>query len=204
MIKLYGSPKTSAGRCVWTLEEAGVDYEIVNINMQAKEHKNEEYLKINPNGKVPALVDGDLTLFESMAINHYIAEKYKPELLGNNVNERAKTNQWSYWAVSELQPPVIEIFIQKIFMPADKRNEEVIQKNMEKLPSLFAVLEAELANKKYLNGDNFTLADLNVASVAGIAHAIGYNFDGFDKVHHWVHAIAERPAFLKYMALRKA
>lgn len=204
MIKLYGSPKSSAGRCVWTLEEIGVPYELINVNMQAKEHKSAEFLKLNPNGKIPAMVDGDFTLFESVAINHYLAEKYKPELLGNNVQERAITTQWSHWAMGELQPPVIEIFIQKYFMPADKRDEAVIAKNMEKLPALFSVLEKSLENKKYLNGDNFTLADLNVASVAGIAHAIGYDFDGFDKVHDWVHAIAERPAFIKYMTLRKS
>lgn len=204
MIKLYGSPKSSAGRCVWTLEEIGVAYEIVNINMQAKEHKSPEFLKLNPNGKIPAMVDGDVTLFESMAINQYLAEKYKPELLGSNIKERAITSQWSFWAMTELQPPVIEIFIQKYFMPEDKRDQNLIAKNLEKLPALFSVLEKELANKKYLNGDHFTLADLNVASVAGIAHAIGYNFDGNDKVHDWVHAIAERPAFIKYMTLRKS
>lgn len=65
MIKLYGSPKSSAGRCVWTLEEIGVPYELIGVNMQAKEHKSPEFLAINPNGKIPAMVDGDLTLFES-------------------------------------------------------------------------------------------------------------------------------------------
>ncbi len=204
MIKLYGSPKSSAGRCVWTLEEIGVPYELIGVNMQAKEHKSPEFLAINPNGKIPAMVDGDLTLFESVAITEYLAAKYKPELLGKTIEEKAITNQWGHWAMSELQPPVIEIFIQKYFMPADKRDEAVIAKNFEKLPALFSVLEKKLENKKYLNGDQFTLADLNVASVAGIAHAIGYNFEGCDKVHDWVHAIAERPAFIKYMNLRKS
>ena len=81
MITLYGSARSSAGRCLWCLEETGVAYENKNVDMRTKEHQSEAFLKINPNGKVPAMVDGETKLFESMAINFYLADKYKPELL---------------------------------------------------------------------------------------------------------------------------
>lgn len=202
MITIYGPARTSTGRCLWCLEEAGVNYEHKNVDLRNKEHKSESFLKINPNGKVPALVDGDFTLFESVAINSYIAEKYKPELLGNDINQRAITNQWNLWAIGELQPPVIEVFIQKVFMPAEKRSEAVINQNMEKLPELFNVLENSLANKKFLNGDNFTLADLNVSSVVSIATHIGFDMKNYTHINSWLNAISERPAFRKYTALR--
>ena len=73
MISIYGSPRSSAGRCVWAAEEAGVAYEVKAVDMRNQEHKSAEFLKLNPNGKVPAMKDGDISLFESMAINFYIA-----------------------------------------------------------------------------------------------------------------------------------
>ncbi len=88
MITLYGPARSSAGRCFWLLEELGLSYENKPVDMMKKEHKSDWFLKVNPNGKVPALVDGNTTLFESMAINYYLAEKYKPEFLGKTVEEK--------------------------------------------------------------------------------------------------------------------
>jgi glutathione S-transferase len=140
MITLYGSPKSSAGRCYWTLEEAGVPYTLKEVDMKNKEHKSPEFLKINPMGKVPAMVDGDVTLFESMAINFYIADTYKKELLGSTPGERGLAHQWSFWATSELQGPIIDIFIQKVFVPEDKRDHTIIENSLNKLPALLHIL----------------------------------------------------------------
>ena len=203
MITLYGSPRSSAGRCLWTLEEAGVPYTHKDIDMKNKEHKSAEFLKINPNGKVPALTDGDFTLFESMAINYYIADAYKKELLGNTVTERALVQQWSFWASSELQSPIIEIFIQKVFMPDDKRDQNVIDENLKKLPELLTVLNNTLEGKKYLAGNTFTLADINTASVAGICMAIGFDMKPYSNVANWLGAMTDRPAYQKYQGARK-
>lgn len=203
MITLYGPSRSSAGRCLWTLEEAGVPYENKNIDMKTKEHKSETFLKINPNGKVPAMIDGDVTLFESMAINFYLAEKYKPELMGSNINERALTYQWSFWATSELQDPIIQVFIQKVFMPPEKKSQTIIDENMEKLPDYFKTLDQALEGKTYLNGKTFTLADLNVASVASIAPHIGFDMSAYKNIDLWMKAISDRPAFQRYMNLRQ-
>jgi glutathione S-transferase len=203
MIKIYGSPRTSAGRCYWALEEAGVAYETQAVDMKNKEHKSPEFLKINPNGKVPALRDGDVILFESMAINTYIAEAYKKELLGSTASEKALVQQWSFWASSELQAPLIEIFIQKVFMPDEKRDQKVIDDNWAKLPNLFQILNTILTGKKYLVGERFTLADLNTMSVATISSAIGFDLKPYPNVNTWLSAISDRPAYQKYLALRK-
>lgn len=202
MITLYGTPRSSAGRCVWALEEIGVAYQIKDVDMKSKEHKSEEFLKINPNGKIPALTDGDVTLFESMAINFYLAEAYKKELLGNTPKERGLVHQWSFWASSELQGPVINLLIQKVFMPADKRDNNVIEENTKALPALLNVLNNTLAGKKYLAGDHFTLADLNTASVVGVCHAIGENLSSYPNVQSWLAGLSDRPAFVKYQSMR--
>lgn len=203
MITLYGSPRSSAGRCVWALEETGTPYTLKEVDMRNKEHKSPEFLKINPNGKVPAMVDGDVTLFESMAINFYLANVYKKELLGNTPAEQGLVHQWSFWASSELQDPIIQVFIQKVFMPDEKRDHNVIEENQKKLPILLNVLNSSLAGKKYLAGNHFTLADLNTASVVGICHAIGENLSQYPNIQSWLAGISDRPAFQKYQSLRK-
>lgn len=203
MITLYGSPRSSAGRCFWTLEEAGVPYTLKEVDMRNKEHKSPAFLKLNPMGKVPVMVDGDITLFESMAINFYIADNYKKELLGTNALERGLAMQWSFWATSELQPPTIEVFIQKVFVPEDKRDNNIIEKNLNKIPELLNVLNNSLANRKYLAGNLFTIGDINTASVVSICPMLGVDLSAYPNINAWMGAIAERPAFQKYQALRK-
>lgn len=202
MLTIYGSPRSSAGRCIWTLEEAGVSYALKEVDMRNKEHKSAEFLKINPMGKVPAMVDGDITLFESMAINYYIADTYKKELLGTNALERGLSMQWSFWASCELQPPVIEVFIQKVFVPEDKRDHKVIEKNLSKLPEFLAVLNNALADKKYLAGEQFTIGDINTASVVSICPMMGVDLSTYPHIKSWLEAISDRPAFQKYQGLR--
>jgi glutathione S-transferase len=203
MITLYGSPKSSAGRCYWTLEEAGVPYELKEVDMKNKEHKSPEFLKINPMGKIPALVDGDVTLFESMAINFYIADTYKKELLGSTNGERGLVHQWSFWATSELQGPIIDIFIQKVFVPEDKRDNNIIENSLNKLPNLLTVLDSALNGKKYLVGEQFTVADINTASVVSICPMIGVDLTSYSNLNTWLGAISDRPAYQKYQNLRK-
>lgn len=202
MITLYGPARSSAGRCLWMLEEIGQPYENKNVDMRAKEHKGEAFLQINPNGKVPALVDGDVTLFESFAINFYLADKYKPELLGKTHKEKALVHQWSFWASAEMQGPLIEILIQKMFMPDDKRDQKIIDENTKKLPDYFNVLDKTLTKHKYLAGNEFTLADLNAASVATIAAHLGFDTSAYRHVQTWLKAVADRPAYQKYQNLR--
>jgi glutathione S-transferase len=88
-------------------------------------------------------------------------------------------------------------------MPDEKRSQAVIDENMEKLPELFSVLDKSLAGKTYLNGRSFTLADLNVQSVASIAPMIGFDMSTYKNIDLWMKAISDRPAFQKYSNLRK-
>ena len=201
MITIYGSPRSSSGRCFWTLEEVGAEYANKPVDFKANEHKSEEFLKVNPNGKVPVLVDGDFSIWESMGINLYLAEKYKPELLGTTPEQKGLSYQWSIWSIGELQPPLIEAFIQLVFVPEERRSEEVIEKAKAKLPSLLNTIDTTLCNSKYLAGSVFTLADLNTASVVEICDLIGYSLEEYKNISAWRGAISERPAFAKYKKL---
>ncbi len=203
MITIYGSPKSSAGRCFWTLEEIGIDYQTQAMNFQKQEHKSEKYLQINPNGKIPALTDGDYKIWESMAINLYLAEKYKPELLGKTPEEKGHVYQWSVWSIAELQEPLINIFIQLVFVPEEKRDMKIIETSKEKLPNLLKVLEVSLTDSRFLASNEFSLADLNTASVVAICEYINYDISDYKNINKWLGAISERPAFQRFKDLCK-
>jgi len=201
MITLYGSARSSAGRCFWCLEEVKAPYQAIEVDFRAKEHKSDAFLRINPNGKIPAMVDDEVTLFESMAINFYLAEKYKKDLLGTNLQEKGYVYQWSIWAIAEVQPPIIEAFIQKVFVPEDKRDLALIEKSLSKVPAFLKILDDRLAESKYLAGNEFTLADLNTASVVNILHHIQYDLSQFKNTVNWLNVLSERAAYKNYAAL---
>ena len=104
MLQLYGNSRSRAMRCLWMLEEMGEPYQLIEKSTRSDDLQSAEYLRLNPNARIPTLVDGDLVLWESMAINLYPAQKYEgpmhfagPEVLG-------LAAQWSFWAMLETGP----------------------------------------------------------------------------------------------------
>jgi glutathione S-transferase len=203
MIKIYGSPRSSAGRCFLVLEELGLPYETPPFNiMERKDHKSAEFLKLNPNGKVPCLVDGDFVIWESMAINHYLVDKYRPAFLGTTPEERGLSQQWSLWTLSELQPPMVDIIVQMMFVPEDRRDLKVVEKAREKVPPLLDILERQLEGREWLVGHSFLLVDLNVASVVNIAQTLKIDLEKYKHLTAWFSRIKARPSFRKFAELR--
>lgn len=200
MIKIFGSPKSSAGRCFWTLEAVGATYDNVTINFREREHKGPEFLKLNKNGKVPALLDGDFAIWESMAINFYLAEKYKPELLGTSIESKGLVHQWSFWAISELQPHIIQAFIQKVFVPEEKRSQSIIDEALAKVKPLLEVLEDSVP-ASYLVDNKFSLADINVLSVVEILYAIQYDISSYKKINTWMESVRTEDSYKRYQKL---
>jgi len=106
-MKLYEFPPTRSIRVRWTLQELGVPFEAVTVNMVKGEHKSPAFLKINPAGKLPALVDGDLLLTESIAIVLYLGEKYPDKgLVPADLAQRAELYKWLMFAATELEQPL--------------------------------------------------------------------------------------------------
>jgi glutathione S-transferase len=202
MIKLYGAPRTSAGRCYFLLEELGVDYEAAPLDMKAREHQSSEFLKLNPNGKVPCLIDDDFVIWESLAINQYLAEKYKPELLGSTPQEKGRIQQWSIWSLVELQTPMVDVIIQTLFMPEEKRDHGVIDRAMKRIPVALQILDDHMEGRTYIAGEKITLGDFNVASIVNIANTVKVPLTPFPNISQWMARMTERPSFKKYFQLR--
>ena len=193
MITLYGHPMSRAGRCLWMLRETGVAFEHVPTHF-AGEAQTPAFRKKNPNGRVPVLEDDGLVLWESMAINLYLADRYGKDLAPRDAAERAHIVKWSFWVMTEIEPGLIDAFVNRVMLPPDKRDAKVAAAGAAKLARPLAVLDAELAQRPWLVGDRFTVADLNVASVLGIAPAAQVDLAAYPHVQRWLAKCYERPA----------
>lgn len=203
-IKLYGIPQSRASRCLWMLEELGVPYENVPVSFLGDAQKP-DYLKINPNGRIPALDDDGVVLFESLAINLHLARKYDggKGLWPKSADDQSRAIQWSIWAMTEVEPPVMKVLMNRAFLPEPQRNEAAAKAGEQELAKPAGVLEGVLRSRPYLLGDSFTVADLNVHAVLGWAPALGkVRFDATPSLSAWLKRCAERPAMARAMGRR--
>jgi len=164
MTKLYGTSKSRSARSLWALEELGVKYD--HVPMPTTEAKSPDHLKRNPHGHVPVLEDDGVIVWESMAINLYLAEKHgKNSLWPSDLASHAEIYKWSFWAMTEIEPKLMDILRHRVMNPPEQRDEKVAQAAVEALKGPLKALDQSLQGKDYLLGKTFTVADLNVASV---------------------------------------
>ncbi|MBF2064149.1 MAG: glutathione S-transferase family protein [Calothrix sp. C42_A2020_038] len=184
MLKLYAGARSRASIVQWYLEELGVPYELVMLDMKAGEHRQEAFLDINPFGKVPAIVDGDFVLWESGAILMYLAEKYAKIQL--SVETRAKLNQWILFANSTLTSGV--------FIESAREKE---------LPRLMAPLNEMFQKQPFITGDEFTVADVAVGSILSyIPIMLKLDLSAYPAVLDYMKRISERDGFKKSIGAR--
>ncbi|MEQ8485520.1 MAG: glutathione S-transferase family protein [Pseudomonadales bacterium] len=196
---LYGISGSRALRSIWAMEETGIDYEHVPTHFRG-DAQSDDYRAVNPNARIPALVDGDLVLFESMAINLYLAKTYGKGLYPANPADEARTWQWSVWAISEIEPLQMQIVVQKLFVPADKRDPAVIERAGTGLQRPLKVLDEHLSARDWLLGDAFSIADLNVAAVMNLLQMVKHDLTPFAHVSRWLAACYARPALARAQA----
>ncbi|AFY50819.1 glutathione S-transferase [Nostoc sp. PCC 7524] len=184
MLKLYGGAFSRASIVKWYLEELGVPYEFVMLDMQAGEHRQPEYLKINPIGKVPAIVDGDFQLWESGAILLYLSDKYGNVSL--SPEERAILSQWVLFANATLGPG--------IFVEANRERE---------MSRLLTPLNEIFEKQPFVLGQEFSVADVAVGSIlAYIPMMLKLDLSDYPAVVNYIKQITERPAFQKSIGAR--
>jgi glutathione S-transferase len=184
MIKLYGGARSRASIIHWYLEELGVPYEFVLLDMQAGEHQQPDFLAINPIGKVPAIVDGDFQLWESGAILFYLAQKYGN--MPSSPEAQAKINQWILFGNATLGSG--------IFVEASREQET---------PRLMKPLNQIFEQQPFLLGDEFGVADIAVGSIlAYIPMMLKLDLSEYPAVLDYIKRLSERPAFQKTIGKR--
>lgn len=169
-MKLYGFPPTRSLRVVWALRELEVAYDFVNVDPTKGELQSPEFLAVNPAGKLPALVDGELVLTESVAIVLYLAEKYpKRGLLPSALGARAEVYRWLFFAATELEQPIWRIARHTVLYPPEKRLAAEVPIARQDFLDMAAVMEKHLQGRQFLVGDDVTVADLVAAYTLDMA-----------------------------------
>ena len=196
MIKLHGVPGSRAMRSLWMLEELGLPYENVPVDFMTGT-KAAEFKRLNPNAHIPVLEDGDLVLFESLAINLYLARKYDKGLWPTTVEDEGRAFQWSVWAMTEAEEPVITALLHRAFFPPEQREPRKAEEAAERFTKPLGVLDGALAGRDYLLGPTFTVADLNVASVVGWAPMARLDLSSAPNAAAWLARCTARPALVR-------
>jgi len=195
-MKLYYASQTRAVRPRWLLEEIGAPYTLVRLDMSKGEHKMPEYVKIHPHGAVPALVDGDVTMFESAAICAYLADKFPEKRLAPPVGSpaRAPYYQWLIYSMATLEPPVLQVFSHTVMLPEAERSAAAAEEGRAKFGQIADVLTQALEGKSFLLGEQFSAADVMIGSTLIWGQMLGLLND-YPVLAAYVGRLAGRPAF---------
>lgn len=203
MIRLFDMPGNSNSRKIHAVaRECDVTLEIVPVDLMKGEGRSPEFLAINPNGKIPAMTDGALKLFESNAILCYVAAKHKSPLLPSDPEGRAKVDQWLFWQTAHLGAATGKIAWERIYktvLNAGTPDEARVQEGLADLDRFLGVLDGVLAKSSYVCGAAMTVADYALCGTLckkqrdrlNIAAEVGK----FANVMRWVDAIESRPAW---------
>jgi glutathione S-transferase len=164
-MKLYYNKFSRAGRVRWMLEEAGAPYELVPMEMDAL--ASPEYRKVHPLGCLPGAEEDGQPLFESAALCMHIADAHPEKGLAPapGTRERALYYQWIFFGMTELEPPIVEVFAQTQALPEAERSPKALEEARAEFAERAAILEKELATKPWLLGERFTAADTIVGSM---------------------------------------
>ncbi len=202
-LRIYGIARTRAVRALWIAKELGLDYEHVPIEIGEAGARTAAYLAGNPNGRLPAIDDDGFVLWESLAITLYLAKKHSTgKLYPADLRAEAKTWQWSLWALNEVDRGVNIWSLHAVRLPPEDRDRQKLAEALKVIAKPFAVLDGELGKRAFLIGDDFTVADLNVAAV--ISRAIDMDLSATPHLGAWLHRCLERPAAVAARRLREA
>ena len=202
-LRIYGVARTRAFRALWIAEELGLDYEHLPIEIGDAGARAPEFLAINPNGRLPFVVDDGFVMSESLAITLYLAKKHSNgTLYPSSLEAEARAWQWSFWAVAEVDRGVNIWSLHAVRLPPAERDVTKRDEALKVVAAPFRVLDVAVSKQRYLLGDVFTVADLNVAAV--ISRAIDMDLGAVPNLKAWLTRCLDRPAARKALALKSA
>ena len=192
-MKLYEFAPTRSIRARWTLQELGIDFEAVTVNLLAGEQRRPEFLAVNPAGKVPVLVDGDLVLTESVAIVVYLADKYPAKgFLPGDPGARAQAMRWLLFTTTELEQPLWRIAKHNFIYPEEKRLPADIALAREDFAAMAQVLDQHMVDREFVVGDSATVADFVLGYTLDWAQLTGL-LEGLPRLEGYMERLYDRP-----------
>lgn len=194
----YFSPQSSASPVRWTLEELGVPHQKVQIDLKAGEQKKPEFLKLNPNGRVPLLVHDGTPIFESAAIQIYLGETFGVDkgLYPPPGPKRGEVMKWIVWTNATLGEAMSRVGRNLgPWAPEDERNAKAGATAKAEVEGLLRIVEDTLADRSYLTGENLTIADLHLSSWMDYVRMMQIDLAPFPKLSAWVTRCISRPSY---------
>ncbi|MBZ9650252.1 glutathione S-transferase family protein [Sphingobium sp. 3R8] len=174
-MKLYGMPPTRVLRPLWLLNELGLDYEMIPVDLGAGAHLTPEFLTINPVGKVPVLVDGDIQVSESAAISLYLAERYGGgRFIPTAIEDRAAMYQWIMFLVTEIEQPLWRIALHTGIYPESDRRPDELPLAERDCRRMLVPIESHLKGRKWFVGTSPSVADFIAAFTIDWADEAGF------------------------------
>jgi glutathione S-transferase len=202
MLQLYGNSRSRALRCLWMLEEMGQPYQLIEKSTRADDLQSADYLRLNPNARIPTLVDGNTVLWESMAINLYLAQQYDGPMHCANATVLGHAAQWSFWAMLEIEALLLDLLNHRAVLPDFARDASHVERDTLLLQKPLQVLNSGLDGRDHLAGNSFTVADLNVASILVWGRIARLELSAHPNVARWLDACLARPAYVRVRARR--
>lgn len=205
-IHLYTATTMNGWKPLIFLEEAGVPYELTHIQFDKQEQKSDWYTKLNPNGRIPTIVDrgnDDFVVFESGAILWYLAEKYE-QFLPKDAKLRSQTHQWLMFQMAGVGPMMGQaMYFQRIAEPKGHHVPFAVERYVNESRRLLEVLDKQLEGKNYLIGDQFTIADMATYPWARSHYWAKVSVEGLTHLQAWFERIDQRPATQRALQLPK-
>ena len=202
MMLLHYAQNSRAVRVAWLLEELNIEYDIKKYAIGDKELRENEYIKINPLGRVPVLEDSDLVISESGAIIQYILSKYGQNKFVPDIgsSDFPYYLQWFHYAEGMIMPQMNTIVVETILLPPEKRNEVNLARAMKLLSRMLDVIEKNMENKNYLTGE-FSAADMMTGHAVIMSKNLGIDFSNKPFLETYIKRLLERPALKKAWSL---
>jgi glutathione S-transferase len=199
-MKLYGFGQSRSLRVLWALNEIEAEFEFITVNLYAAEHRQPEFRRLNPVGRVPVLVDDDIVVTESMAILMYLGEKFPAKgLLPSDLKNRAQVLRWAMFAATELEQPLWRIRKHSLLYPKDKRSPQEIELARQDFKYMAEILDRHMEERHFIVGDGLTIADCATAYVIDWAGEEKL-LDGLPNLIAYLDRMYARPKAPKRMA----
>ena len=190
-------------KVLWCLAELDLSYERIDAGMQFGKNDEPAYLAMNPNGRVPTLVEGDYVLWESNSVMRYLcmAHGAGSPIYPSQPKARAAVDRWLDWTLSTLQPVDRPVFWALVRTPIEKRDMVAIQKDADAEAVVWRIPEAQLASRRYIEGDQFTIADIALGAFARRWFGVeGVTKPKLPNLERWFSEVSRRPGFVRFIA----
>lgn len=201
MLKIWGRKNSiNVQKVMWTIGEIGLQHERIDAGGAFGRNKEPDFLKMNPNGLVPVLQDGDLVLWESNVIVRYLAARYGDGgLWSKDPVQRAEADRWMDWVITTINSAIFPVFWGLIRTPPEKRDMAAIEAARIKTADLLKTFEAHMAHRLFVAGPTFSMGDISIGVFVNRWFALPIERPNLPNTAAYYERLKQRPAFVQHV-----